>query len=183
MTDIGLSQVPPVSVFECYLAYVMLNSNARPKSGTPDSAHGNWLSSHLDAFVSGLQQFQALCCRDDFIPRIEKGHPKVTWLRQVGFPPSLQLGAGILIPAWGAVRQQIASLTRDVPPLEADAPPHAQSWRRTSVGTPGSQCDFHAGPACLGTGTEMPSQMQTPAVAPRDSWFPQFCHDDSISSS
>ena len=76
---------------------------------------------------------------------MEKGHPKANWLRSLGLPPSLKLGPGILLLNWGQVHQRLCDLCQGSPVLEADAPPHAQIWRRLTVGKPGSQCSPHEG--------------------------------------
>ena len=131
--------VPEVSVLECYMSYLYLNGDVRFQSGRTDADHGGWFSAHLDAFTHGLQHFQGLASFDMLIPKVEKGQPRVTWLRSLGLPPSLRLGPGILIPEWGIARQKIFQISRVAPVLEADAPPHAQLWRRLPVGKPGSQ--------------------------------------------
>ena len=159
--------VPEVSVIECYMAYLHLDGDVRFQSGTPDASGGGWLSTHLDAFTHGLQFAQGLACRDFLIPRIEKGHPRVTWLRKLGLPPSLKLGPGIIIPAWKQARQKLLHLSSSPPEVEGDAPPNAQLWRRLQVGIPDSQCGQIPGllstrPVAWGPPRRLPTKTQTP---------------------
>ena len=64
---------------------------------------------------------------------------------KLGIATFLTNGTGILLPNWDQARQRLVDITRDSPPLEADAPPHAQIWRRIPVGIPGTQCTLLAG--------------------------------------
>ena len=56
-------------------------------------------------------------------------------------PESSRLGAGIIIPNWRRTREALVALAEALPPLEDDAPPNAQPWRRLCLGTPNSQMD------------------------------------------
>ena len=82
---------------------------------------------------------------DFLLPRIEKGQERVTWTRQLGLSDHLALGHRILVPRWKAVRQYLCGLALQIPEFEDGASPHAQGWRRLSVGQPESQLNSSSG--------------------------------------
>ena len=113
LTKVTIVPPPPPRVWFplCRLwSYLACNGDTRFQSGATPHANGEWFSSHndLDAFASGLHYVF-------LIPRIGQGHSRVTWLRRLGPPSSLQLGRGILIPEWGFARQRLLTLSRDHP--------------------------------------------------------------------
>ena len=157
----------PVSLIEVYISYLITNGWARFLSTAPESAQGGRITSHLEAFRDGLQYIQATACYDYLLPCIEKGNPRVMWLRRIGLPDSLEMGKGILIPHWQEVRRYLCRLSRETPDLEPGAPPNAQLWRRLSVGIPGSQVDPSLGtlptrPLAWGPATRIARKMRPP---------------------
>ena len=132
------SGVPQVTVLELYISYVITNGMHRFHSGISAQANGEWLSSHLDRFLSAIQMFQGMVSQDDFVHGQGAPHTIEKW-PTTHLPPSPILRCKLLLPNWEQTRQEMCRLARDVPPSDGTEPPHAEMWRRLSLGKPNSQ--------------------------------------------
>ena len=134
------AQLPPTSLLELTLSYIVVNGGARYHSGVPDSDGGGRIGTQMNQMAFAILAAQKLLRIPELLPKHRTHAARTQWGQRYGMIPQLLLSRPVWVPEHGRVVEMIEGMGGELDRMDLrELPTNAERWRRWHPGIPESQ--------------------------------------------